>query len=135
MDPYQPSNNDYLDELTVWWFFFGMFYQQIKKQQRAIRYNSILSGDDRLTDFLYGHWERIFNRTCMTRECFVSFSTIMEGTGKLLPSRSVSVEEQIMIFLFVVGHGASDHNSQETWQRSGSTILKYFGLVWKQSLI
>ncbi|KAL5544267.1 hypothetical protein UlMin_008051 [Ulmus minor] len=106
-----------------------MFYQQIKKQQRAIKYNSILSGDDRVTEFLHGHWEQIFNRTRMTRECFVRFCTIMEGTCRLLPSRSVFVEEQIMIFLFVVGHGASNRNSQETWQHSGSTISKYFGLV------
>ena len=34
-----------------------------------------------------------------------------------------------MIFLFVVKHGASNYNSQETWQRSRSTISKYFGCV------
>ena len=34
-----------------------------------------------------------------------------------------------MIFLFVVGHGASNRDAQETWQRSGSTISKYFGIV------
>ena len=64
-----------------------------------------------MMEFLNGHWERIFNRTRMTRECFVRFSGILEGIGRLLPSRSVSVEEQLMIFLFVVGHEASNRNS------------------------
>ncbi len=129
MDPSDSGNADYWEDMACWWFFFGMFYLQIKKRQRAIRYNSMLTGDDRVTEFLQGHWERIFNRTRMTRDCFVRLSSIMEQTGRLAPSRAVSVEEQLMIFLFVVGHGASNRNAQETWQRSGSTISKYFGLV------
>ena len=105
------GNVDCLDDLAFWWVFFGMFYQQIKKRQRAIRYNSILTRDDRVTEFLHGHWERIFNRKCMTRDCFIPFSSIMEQTGRLIPSRAVSVEEQLMIFLFVVCHGVSNRNS------------------------
>ncbi|KAL5569766.1 hypothetical protein UlMin_026341 [Ulmus minor] len=129
MDTGESGNADCFDDLTFWWLFFGMFYQQLKKRQRAIRYNSILTADDRVTDFLHGYWERIFKKTHMTRDCFVRLSSIMEQTSRLTPSRAVSVEEQLMIFLFVVGHGASNHNVQETWQHSGSTISKYFGIV------
>ncbi|KAL5574421.1 hypothetical protein UlMin_016120 [Ulmus minor] len=129
MDAGDSNNGDSFEDLSFWWVFFGMFYQLLKKRQRAIRYNSILTGDDRVTEFLHGHWERIFNRTRMTRDCFVRLSSIMEQTGRLTPSRAVSVEEQLMIFLFVVGHGASNRDAQETWQRSGSTISKYFGIV------
>ncbi|KAL5571914.1 hypothetical protein UlMin_021511 [Ulmus minor] len=129
MDAGDSNNGDSFEDLSFWWVFFGMFYQLLKKRQRAIRYNSILTADDRVTEFLHGHWERIFNRTRMTRDCFVRFSSIMEQTGRLTPSRAVSVEEQLMIFLFVVGHGASNRDAQETWQRSGSTISKYFGIV------
>ncbi|KAL5543294.1 hypothetical protein UlMin_011004 [Ulmus minor] len=131
MDAGDSNNGDSFEDLSFWWVFFGMFYQLLKKRQRAIRYNSILTADDRVTEFLHGHWERIFNRTRMTRDCFVRFSSIMEQTGRLTPSRAVSVEEQLMIFLFVVGHGASNRDTQETWQRSGSTISKYFGIVLK----
>ena len=60
MDPSQSGNADYLDDLAFWWVFFGMFYQQIKKRQRAIRYNNILTGDDRVIEFLHGHWEHIY---------------------------------------------------------------------------
>ena len=129
MDAGESGNADCFDDLTFWWLFFGMFYRQLKKWQKAIRYNSILTGDDRVTEFLHGHWEHIFNRTRMSRDCFVRLSSIMEQTGRLTPSRAVSVEEQLMIFLFVVGHGASNRDAQETWQRSGSTISKYFGIV------
>ncbi|KAL5582602.1 hypothetical protein UlMin_015044 [Ulmus minor] len=129
MDAGDSNNGDSFEDLSFWWVFFGMFYQLLKKRQRAIRYNSILTADDRVTEFLHGHWERIFNRTRMTRDCFVRFSSIMEQTGRLTASRAVSVEEQLMIFLFVVGHGASNRDAQETWQRSGSTISKYFGIV------
>ena len=82
-----------------------------------------------MREFLHGHWERIFNRTLITRDYFVRFSSILEQTGRLIPLRAVSLEEQLMIFLFVVGHGASNSNFQETWQRSGSAISKYFGHV------
>ena len=82
-----------------------------------------------MTEFFHRHWERIFNRTHMTRDCFVRFSSILEQTGRIIPSRAVSVEEHLMIFLFVVSHRASNRNSQETWQCLGSTISRYFGLV------
>ncbi|KAL5552924.1 hypothetical protein UlMin_040325 [Ulmus minor] len=129
MDAGDSNNGDSFEDLSFWWVFFGMFYQLLKKRQSAIRYNSILTADDRVTEFLHGHWERIFNKTRMTRDCFVRISSIMEQTGRLTPSRAVSVEEQLMIFLFVVGHSASNRDAQETWQRSGSTISKYFGIV------
>ena len=66
MDAGDSNNGDSFEDLSFWWVFFGMFYQLLKKRQRAIRYNSILTGDDRVTEFLHGHWERIFNRTRMT---------------------------------------------------------------------
>ena len=95
MDPNQPTNGGDLDDEELWFIFICTLYRQIKNRQRAIRYNSILSGDDRVTEFLNGHWEWIFNRTCMTRDCFVRFVSILEGTGRLLLSRSVSISEQL----------------------------------------
>ena len=55
MDPNQPTNGDELDKLAVWFFLIGLLYRQIMKRQRAIRYNSVLTGDDRVTEFLNGH--------------------------------------------------------------------------------
>ena len=52
MDPNQSPNGDELDKQAVWFFFIGLLYRQIMKRQRAIRYNSLLTEDDRVTEFL-----------------------------------------------------------------------------------
>ena len=93
MDPNQPSNGGDLDDEALWFIFMCMLYRKIKNRQRAIRYDSILSGDDRVTEFLNGHWEWTFNRSHMMRDCFLRFFSILEGTGRLLPSRLVSFLE------------------------------------------
>ena len=61
MDNNQPSNGDDLDDKALCFIFMCMMYRQIKDQQSTIRYNSILTGHDRMMEFINGDKERIFN--------------------------------------------------------------------------
>jgi hypothetical protein len=48
-----------------------------------------------------------------------------EDSGLLQPSRKgFWVEEQVAIFLFIVGHGASNRDAQDRFQHSGETISR-----------
>ena len=113
MDYNCPSNSGNVEEEDVWFLFMSTLYKQIKACKRAIRYNSVLTRHDRMMEFIHGHEERIFNRMRMTRDCFNRFVSLLEGTSRLQASRSVSVSEEVMIFLYTVGHAVSNHDSQE----------------------
>ncbi|KAG0139470.1 hypothetical protein CROQUDRAFT_666453 [Cronartium quercuum f. sp. fusiforme G11] len=47
----------------------------------------------------------------------------------LKATNCVSLEEQVMLFLFVVGNSASNQLSGERFQHSGETISHYFNKV------
>ena len=57
MDRNRPSNNRDMDEAALWTAFMSSLYCQITDRQTAIRYNSRLTGHDRVAEFLNGHWE------------------------------------------------------------------------------
>ena len=56
---------------------------------------------------------------------FINIRDMFSSRGLLASSRNVSIDEKLGTFLFIVGHGASNCNVQERFQRSGFTILKY----------
>ena len=44
--------------------------------------------------------------------------------GLLWSTRYVSVEEQLVTFLWIIGHGATNREAQELFQHSGDTISR-----------
>lgn len=49
--------------------------------------------------------------------------------GALEDTIHVSANEQVMIFLFIVGHSGSNRLASERFQHSGETISRYYNLV------
>jgi len=47
----------------------------------------------------------------------------------LQATRSVSLEEQLMCFLWIIGNNSSNHEAQEQFQHSRETISRHFQLV------
>ena len=88
-----------------------------------------------MMEFLHGHWESIFNRTCMTRDCFILFFSIIEQTGRLIPSRAVSVEEQLMIFFFSLAMELATVMRKRHGNIRGQPFLNTLDLCWKQFII
>jgi hypothetical protein len=44
--------------------------------------------------------------------------------GLIAPSRHVTIEEQLVMFLWMVGHGTTNREAQEQFQHSGDTISR-----------
>ena len=60
----------------------------------------------------------------------VAFRRLMNHLdGHLKDTIHVSAIEQVMIFLFVVGHSGSNRLAGERFQHSGETISRYYNLV------
>ena len=69
-------------------------------------------------------WKCLFYRTF--KETFTELCDWMvTGGGGLKPGEKVTIEQQIAIFLSVVGHSCSNREVQERFQISGYTVTKY----------
>jgi hypothetical protein len=91
---------------------------------------SPLSGRDYIDELLIsGNEVRIQEVLCMKLRVFQFLCAELRMHGGLTPSRHVSVEEQVAMFLYTVSQGASNRNVQERFQHSGETVSRYFHQV------
>jgi hypothetical protein len=57
---------------------------------------------------------------------FLDLRDWLVNRSLLKASKNISVEQQLIIFLWIVGHEASTREAQEHFQHSGETISRYF---------
>ncbi|XP_042497659.1 uncharacterized protein LOC122076427 [Macadamia integrifolia] len=82
-------------------------------------------------EILNGHADRCYQEFRMERHVFENLCRLMVHRGWLKDSRYLRVDEQLALFLFIVGKGASNRDAQERFQRSDWTISQHFGMVLK----
>ncbi|KAL7237409.1 hypothetical protein ACSBR2_003657 [Camellia fascicularis] len=92
---------------------------------------SCLTGGMWMVELQEGNRTRIFENFRMEREVFYQLCNLLQTNYGLQTGRQVSVQEQVAIFLFIVGGDIRNRNVQERFQYSGETISKYFKKVLK----
>ncbi|KAJ6811091.1 uncharacterized protein M6B38_155135 [Iris pallida] len=65
----------------------------------------------------------------MSSAVFYSLAIILRSNGSLHDTRSVCVEEQLAIFLYILGHKAKNRVCGIEFIRSGETVSRYFNKV------
>ncbi|KAG8477656.1 hypothetical protein CXB51_027669 [Gossypium anomalum] len=65
----------------------------------------------------------------MSKMVFTSLLRVLETRYNLQISRNISSSEMLGIFLYILGTGAKVSQCRERFQRSGSTISRYFPIV------
>ena len=106
--------------------FFVMSFCSIAASTKGSIYSKVpkhtgeLSGQDWVNELLAidAHPERIRRNLGLSRHVFYALLKLLEDVGGLAPTRYVSCEEQLAIFLYMVVHGASNRKAQERFQRS-----------------
>ena len=85
-------------------------------EERPHRYIHTCSfiGDMRVNYYLAGHPDVIFDKVRMDADTFIEVSNLLEGRG-LLPTRNMSVDAQLFIFLSIIAHGYSIRDSADQW--------------------
>ncbi|KAL3728828.1 hypothetical protein ACJRO7_033415 [Eucalyptus globulus] len=96
--------------------------------------DSKLSGAKWVREIVYGHSDRIYEAFRLERHVFFNLCDLMKARGWLKDTRYVKVDEQVGIFLSMVGHNNKNRDLCERFQRSGQTISKFFTLVLKAFL-
>jgi len=62
----------------------------------------------------------------MPSATFKKLAQWVKEKGLLQETRNISIEEQLAIFLKIVGEGASNRTAQDRFQHSGDTISRHF---------
>jgi hypothetical protein len=86
------------------------------------------TGDGLVQEFLRTHeWRR-----CQELLPFCNLIEFCKDHTTLAPSKHVSLEEKLMIFLSIVAQPMTNRGAQERYQHSGDTISKYVAYEFKR---
>jgi len=93
-------------------------------------HTSVLTGSHYVEELLSSkNHQRIFDVLRMPLATFLALRDWCIDHDYLQPTRHMSVEEQLAIFLKIVGENATNRMAQERFQRSGDTISRAFNNV------
>ncbi|XP_042477648.1 protein ALP1-like [Macadamia integrifolia] len=82
------------------------------------------------TQRIIGHTDKTCrNMIRMSRKAFFNLCQVMRAKGLLYDTINVQVEEQVVIFLYAIGHNVKNRVLLHLFGHSGETISRYFNLV------
>ncbi|TXG60196.1 hypothetical protein EZV62_014769 [Acer yangbiense] len=118
-----------LDEMELVAAAAGYYYYNsiTKRPQRGMS----LSGNGFMTQVLEGHDDVCREMFRMDKHIFHKLCDILRQRSMLRDTSGVMIEEQLAIFLNIVGHNERNRVIQERFQHSGETISRYFNNVLK----
>ncbi|KAL5753419.1 hypothetical protein ACOSQ2_023926 [Xanthoceras sorbifolium] len=104
------------------------YYNSISRQPQQ---GMSPSGKGFMTQLLEGHDDVCREMFRMDKHVFHKLCDILRQRGMLRDTAGVMIEEQLAIFLNIIGHNERNRVIQERFQHSGETISRYFNNVLK----
>ena len=87
-------------------------------------YNDPETGEKKIQQLLRGHPSRFYNMMGMSQHTFKRLVHELHIYSGLVPTRYLSMEEQVAIFVRFCRTGLGTREMQEYFQRSPDTVLK-----------
>lgn len=103
----------------------------LNRIDRMPMHTSVRSGHQYMLELINEHPDRLFNKIRMYRPCFDMLIQVLRQQTGLQNSRFLTLEEQVMIFIYVISQKATNRMAMEDWQHSGSTISVVFTRICK----
>ncbi|XVF58909.1 hypothetical protein PTKIN_Ptkin07bG0103800 [Pterospermum kingtungense] len=118
-----------LDEMELVAAAAGYYYYN--SITRQIRFSSSPSGSGFMNEVLEGPDDLCREMFRMDKHVFHKLCYTLRHRGMLRDTAGVMIEEQLAIFLNIVGHNERNRVIQERFQHSGETISRHFNNVLK----
>ncbi|WCJ42089.1 hypothetical protein M5689_022917 [Euphorbia peplus] len=90
---------------------------------------SLANGTKFVDEVLGGPSDRCLENFRMDKQVFYKLCDILQAKGLLRHTNRIKIEEQLAIFLFIVGHNLRTRAVQELFRYSGETISRHFNNV------
>lgn len=92
--------------------------------------DGLASGGAKFVDeVLNGENDTCLDNFRMDKQVFYKLCDILQARGLLRHTNRIKIEEQLAIFLFIVGHNMRTRAVQELFRYSGETISRHFNNV------
>jgi hypothetical protein len=92
--------------------------------------HGLASNDAKFVDeVLNGQNERCCENFRMDKHVFYKLCDILQAKGLLRHTNRIKIEEQLAIFMFIIGHNLRTRAVQELFRYSGETISRHFNNV------
>ena len=116
------------EDLPAFIVLLDYFLEKMRAASRVPKHVSAFSGRNRTLELLHGHEGQFFEILKLHKECFYRMCSLLTENG-LQDTRSISAQEQLMMFLTIVGHCDSNRHSRFEWRHSGETVSRHFNNV------
>lgn len=104
------------------------YYKSITRQPRCM---ISPCGNSFMMEVLTGHDDGCWEMLRMNKHVFHRLCDILRQRGMVRDTAGVMIEEQLAIFLNIIGHNERNRVIQERFQHSGETISRHFNNVLK----
>ncbi|KAF6156991.1 hypothetical protein GIB67_039752 [Kingdonia uniflora] len=91
--------------------------------------NSKLTGKEYIAELVDGNHVRMYENLRMDKLVFKKLFDIITTEGSLRDTRGVSVDEQVGMFLYTIGHDECNRIVQERYQHSREIVSCHFNTV------
>ena len=96
------------------------------KEHSFVRHETRVEELDRL---IHGSAATCIEQLRMDRHTFTILCELLRTSGRLKVARDVAVEEQVAIFVHILGHHIKNRVIKYRFNRSGETVSRYFNTV------
>ena len=122
---------EYWIDLTMGLMALELGRQYLHRNNRMSMHTSVKTGHQYMLELINEHPDRLFNKIRMYRPCFEMLVHVLKQEIGLQNSKYLTLEEHVMIFLYVISQEATNRMAIEDWQHSGSTISIVFTWICK----
>lgn len=116
------------EDLPMFIVVLDYLIKKVQAASRVPKHVAAFTGQNRTLELLYGPDGQFVSALRLNKECLYRLCSLLTENG-LQDTRSISAQEQLMMFLTIVGHCDSNRRSGYEWRHSGETISRHFNNV------
>ena len=122
-------DSDDADDIVVLVCVMNSIVRKMRRRSRIPKHVSTFSGHERMCELIIGHEGLLLEHIRMNRDCFHQLYTLFTVQNRIHETHTLTVQEQLMLFLKMVAHKDSNKRSAYEWTHSGETIRRYFDVI------
>ncbi|KAL5545998.1 hypothetical protein UlMin_005685 [Ulmus minor] len=124
---YDSSDDD--DDVVLLVCVMDSVIRKIRRQSRIPKHVSSFSGHENILELITGHEGLLLEHIRMNRDCFHRLVTLFTVQNRLQETHTLTVQEQLMMFLTMVAHWDSNRRTSYKWKHSGETVSRYIDTI------
>ncbi|KAL5580413.1 hypothetical protein UlMin_012855 [Ulmus minor] len=117
------------DDVAVLVCMMDSMVRKLRRRSRIPKHVSSFSGHEKMCELVTGHEGLLLEHIRMNRDCFHRLCTLFTVQNRLQETHTLTVQEQLMLFLTMVAHGDSNRRTSYEWKHLGETVSRYVDII------